>query len=59
VDAARAGLLREGAVSEGEISGREEVIRREIEEAFAFAKEAPPPGADSYLDRVYASGESR
>ncbi|MDP7168027.1 MAG: thiamine pyrophosphate-dependent dehydrogenase E1 component subunit alpha [Nitrospinota bacterium] len=59
LDNYRAALVRDGVLTEDEISEREESFRREIDEAFAFAKESSFPEEEGYLDRVYVPGDGR
>jgi TPP-dependent pyruvate/acetoin dehydrogenase alpha subunit len=57
IEAHREILIRGGVLSGEEIAAGEEAIRREVAEAFAFAKQSPPPDSRAYLVRVYAPGE--
>jgi pyruvate dehydrogenase E1 component alpha subunit len=59
LDNYRAALIRDGVIAEDEITGREESFRREIDEAFAFAKQSSFPEEEEFLGRVYAPGGGR
>ncbi len=49
-------LLRDGEISESDVVDMREAIRREVEEAFVYAKSSPFPVEDQLLNGIYAEG---